>query len=174
MGFVTGVSFVAFGKNSTFWGEGILNGEFINQIRELSVDKRVLFFVCLGKRMRDFLLLILLAYSSVNVFVNTLFFGVQGFYIGCVMELLAIQYGIDGLLLYAKMVFPQGLFYVWGFVTLGCWCLGMEKFQSQGIKRKVEKLRTTGEFKRVVIAFLTVLTGIILESYIGVELLLSF
>jgi len=171
-GFITGVFFVAFKENNTFLKDGILNKEFIAGIQELSVDKRVLFFLCLGKRMRDFLLLLLLAYSSVNVFFISLFFGVQGFYIGSVMELLAIQYGIDGLFMYIKMVFPQGLFYSFGFVCLGCWCLGMEKLQTEGIKRKVEKMKNIGGLRRVLVAFLAVLIGIIMESYVGLELLI--
>jgi len=172
IGFVSGAFTIALKQENRLITEGILNRDFIYKIEELTIDKRALFFLCLEKRLRAFLLLFLLAFSSVNIFTNVLFFFLHGLYIGSVMELLAIQYGIDGLFMYIKMVFPQGLFYSFGFVCLGCWCLGMEKLQTEGIKRKVEKMKNIGGLRRVLVAFLAVLIGIIMESYVGLELLI--
>lgn len=168
IGFITGVLSIALWKENFFFGDGILEQKFIFKIQDVNMDKRALFFLCLGRRLRAFFLLFLLAYSSVNVLSNTLFFSLNGFYIGSVMELLAIRYGIQGLWIYMGMIFPQGIFYAFGFACLGCWCLNMEVRQEQGIRGKVKKIQNSIDWKKILLSLGAILLGIILESYVNV------
>ena len=167
LGFVTGVLVVALGKDNFLLNDGILNSEFLMKMQDINVDKRSLFFLCLGERLRAFILMVLLAYSTINVFYCNLYFALQGFYIGSVMELLAIRYGGYGMFLYLGMIFPHGIFYGLGFLCLGCWCLQLEKTSETGIRRKVEKLRDNSNRIKVWIALGFILVGVILESYVN-------
>ena len=154
--------------------EGILNQEFIYDTEMLIIDKRALFFLCFGRRIRAFFLLFLLAFSSVNIFVNSIFFLGCGIYTGSIMELLAVRYGMQGIGMYFTMIFPQGIFYALGFGILGCWCLNQERVQSNIKNRKVEKLRNIKNKKAVILAFVLVLIGIFLESYVNPKIFFFF
>ena len=164
-----------FGQERLGISDGVLNREFMLRMQEIDVDKRALFYFCLGKRMYSFFLLVLLAYSSINIFFCTLFFGIQGFFIGSMMEILAIRYGGQGILVYANMVFPQGIFYGLGFLALGCWCLLLEKKQETGRRKKIDKIRSVNTIYKLWIALLLVLIGVIVESYdVGVKSLIKY
>lgn len=176
LGFISGVLTIALWQENWLVNEGILNQEFIYEIKDLNIDKRALFFLCLGKRLRAFFILSLLAFSVVNVFSNTVFFLLNGFYIGSMMELFAIRYGMQGIMMYLSLTLPQGFFYIIGFITLGCWCLNLEKktIDIPITNRNAEKLQRGGKKGRLIIAFLIILVGIILESFVNLEFFLLF
>ena len=166
LGFITGVLTIALWQENWLVNEGILNQDFIYKIEDLNIDKRALFFLCFGKRLRAFFLLFLLAFSSVNVFTNVIFFFLNGLYIGSIMELFIIRYGMQGLLMYLFFVLPQGIFYMIGFLVLGCWCLGQERVGNERRKKK-EKIQTVKDQGRLGVSFMFVFVGIILESYVN-------
>ena len=172
LGFVAGVLMVAFGSENFLISDGILNDEFMLKMQNIYVDKRNFFFMCLGERLRTFFLMFLLAYSSVNIFYCNLFFGLQGFFIGSVMELLAVRYGGKGIFIYLEMIFPQGILYALGFLCLGCWCLHLEENSEIGVRKKMVKIQSGASKKKPWIALALILTGVILESYVNVELFL--
>ena len=174
LGFVMGTLTIAVGQENWLIKEGILNQEFISNTELLIIDKRALFFLCLGRRIRAFFLLLLLSFSSVNIFFNSFFFLISGIYTGSIMELFSIRYGMQGIGMYFTMIFPQGIFYVLGFWILGCWCLNQEKLQSNTKNKKLKKLRNIKNKRSVFIAFLLVLIGIILESYVNPKIFLFF
>ena len=167
IGFVAGVLTIAFWQENWLITDGILKQEFIYKIEDLMIDKRALFFLCLEKRLSAFFLLFLLAFSSVNVLNNMLFFFLQGLCMGSIMELFTIRYGIQGIGMYASLAFPQGIFYFIGYLFLGCWCLKMEKTingEPNDKKGKVQKLRNKGH---LLLSFIFVFIGIMLESYVN-------
>lgn len=174
LGFVIGTLTIAFRQENWLVREGILNQEYIWETEMLNIDKRALFFLCFGRRIRAFFLLLLLSFSSVNVFVNISFFLINGFYAGSIMELLTIRYGMQGIGMYVTAIFPQGIFYVLGFWILGCWCLNQEKIQSNLQNRKVEKLRNIKNRKGLMISFCLILLGIILETYVNPKIFFFF
>ena len=173
-GFVTGVLTVGLGQENWLVSEKILEQDFICRINEICIDKRALFFLCLGRRLRAFFLLFLLAFSSVNVFSNVLFFFLHGLYVGSVMELFTVRYGWQGIMMYLSLVLPQGIFYVLGFVILGCWCWNLEKITITVVNRKAEKVKKVRGITRVVIAFLLIFLGCAAESYISLEIFYLF
>lgn len=174
LGFISGVLTIALWQENWLITDGILNQEYIYKIEELTIDKRALFFLCMGKRLRAFFLLFFLAFSTVNVFANVLFFFLSSLYVGSVIELLTIHYGMQGILMYLTLVLPQGLFYVLGYLTLGCWCLNMEKSGDEKTLKKKDKVQKFKDKGRLITAFLFVFIGIILESYVNLEIFKIF
>ena len=59
LGFVIGTLTIAFRQENWLIKEGILNEEFIYDTESLMIDKRALFFLCFGRRIRAFFLLFL-------------------------------------------------------------------------------------------------------------------
>lgn len=174
MGFVSGIFTIALWQENWLITEGIFNQDFIYKIEEVMIDKRALFFLCLEKRLCAFLLLFLLAFSSVNIFSNFLFFFLHGLCVGSMMELLTICYGLQGSLMYISLVFPQGIFYMMGYLILGCWCLKMEK-NGRGERRgKADKVQNIMNKGSLVTALIFVFIGIMLESYVNIELFKIF
>ena len=173
-GFIAGVLYIALWKENGLISEGVLNREFISDITTLKIDKRALFFLCLGKRMRAFFLLFLLSFSSVNFWVNFAFFLLSAFYAGSVVEILTIRYGMQGIAMYFTMIFPQGLCYILGFLILGCWCLKRERIESSLRERKIQKIRKIENKKAVMVSWLLILAGIIIESYINPKIFFFF
>lgn len=174
LGFMIGVLTVGLRQENWLVSGNILEQDFICRIRELSIDKRALFFLCLGKRLRAFFILFLLAFSSVNIFSNILFFALHGWYVGSVMELFAVRYGWQGIMMYLSLVLPQGILYVLGFVLLGCWCWNLENMATTVVNRKVEKMKKIKGVSRVIIALLFVFGGCVLESYLSLEIFFLF
>lgn len=173
-GFVFGVISIAFWKENWLIADGILNQDFICKMEEIIVNKRALFFLCLEKRLGAFFLLFLLAFSSVNVWTNLFFFLLNGFYIGSVMELLSVRYGMQGILMYIALVLPHGIFYVIGYLKLGCWCLKIEKIVYEEQRKKEAKIRCFINRGRLMMAFVCVLLGVILESYVNLKIFKIF
>jgi len=97
LGFISGILTIALWQENWLITDGILNQDYIYKIEELTIDKRALFFLCMEKRLRAFFLLSLLAFSTVNIFANVLFFFLSGLYVGSVIELLTIRYGMQGI-----------------------------------------------------------------------------
>lgn len=174
VGFIAGVLSIALWKENWLISEGILNSEFISDITELKIDKRALFFLCLGRRMRAFFLLFLLSFSSVNSWVNFAFFLLSGFFAGSVVEILTIRYGMQGIAMYFTMIFPQGLCYILGFLILGCWCLKRESIERSLRERKIQKIRKIENKKAIIISCVLILAGIIIESYINPKIFFFF
>lgn len=170
LGFVTGVLTIGLKQGNWLVSGNVLEQDFICRINELCIDKRALFFLCLGKRLRAFFILFLLAFSSVNVFSNVLFFFLHGLYIGSLVELFAVRYGWQGIVMYLSLVAPQGIFYVPGFVILGCWCWNLEKITTAVMGRKKEKVKKVSGILRVAVAFILILLGCIVECCISIDL----
>lgn len=169
-GFFIGVFSLALWQGNFLVNDNVLGQEFMYQIADLRIDKRALFFLCFWKRLRAFFLLFLLAFSSVNLFTNVVFFFLNGLYIGSMMELFAMRYGLQGILMYLSFVLPHGIFYVIGFLSLGCWCLKMEWTQDNFVNKKIGKIKTGLNKKTLIVAFLFILAGVLLESFINSEI----
>ena len=174
VGFFTGVFSMALRKGNFLVNDNVLGQEFMYQMADLRIDKRALFFLCFWKRMRAFFLLFLLAFSSVNLFTNAVFFLLNGLYIGSVMELFSMRYGLQGILMYLSFVLPQGVFYAMGFLSLGCWCLRLEWSQHGFADKKIGKIKTGLNKKTVFMAFLLILIGVLLESFINSKIFFLF
>ena len=174
LGFLTGVFTLALWHENFLVAENVLGQDFLYSISDVEIDKRALFFLSLERRLRAFFLLFLLTFSSVNFFCNIVFFFLNGLYVGSIIELFTIRYGLQGILIYLSFVLPQGVFYVMGFLTLGCWCLRLEMKQGKNMNKKVGKIKTEFNKKELVIAFLLVFIGILMESFVNPKIFFVF
>ncbi|MBQ9991644.1 MAG: hypothetical protein IJP31_12025 [Lachnospiraceae bacterium] len=170
-GFLLGLMIISLTRESWLTVLPWLEPDFIWKIEQISVDKRALFFLVMGKRLRAFFLLWLLSRSRLNKAANLLFFSAWGFGTGMVMELFIIRYGLKGLVFYLGMVLPQALFYLPGFYFLGVSCLkrsGEKKYLEfteemiRGRKRSRSKRMTGLEM---------ILIGITIESLVNPEII---
>lgn len=173
-GFLIGIFTVALWQENFLVSEQILGQEFMYRVADVTIDKRALFFLCFGKRLRAFFLLFLLAFSSVNYFTNVVFFFLNGLYIGSVMELFVIRYGVQGSLMYLSFILPHGIFYIIGFLGLGCWCLKLERVQEGWRNKKIGKIKSGLSKRNVIYAFLLVFVGILLESFMNSNVFFVF
>ena len=174
LGFITGIFTIVLWQENWLITDGILNQEFMYKIEDVIIDKRALFFLCLEKRLGAFFLLFLLTFSTINIWINVGIFFLKGLYIGSVIELMTIRYGMKGIFMYMSFVFPQGIFYLMGYVILGCWCIKQEKTidgEQRSKKDKIQKVRDTGQ---LLAALIWVLVGVILESYVNIYFLKIF
>lgn len=174
LGFVAGVLMIALWQENWFIKEGIVNQNFITEIERMNIDKRALFFLCFGRRIRAFFLLFVLAFSSVNMITVMFFFLVNGIYMGSLMELFAIRYGMQGIAMYLSVILPQGISYVFGFWMLGCWCLKQEEIKGNAKDKKLNKLRNIKNKRMLIISFILIMVGIILESYVNPKIFFFF
>lgn len=153
LGFITGVICIALWQENWLLKENVLNMEAIHDMQHIYMDKRALFFLCLGKRLRAFFVLVFMSFTSMNFCSVLFYYCFRGFAVGSVVELLLIQYGMQGGLLYLSCVLPQAVLYVPGYMCVGCWCLQQKaNAKRQGISR-------------LMIAFILILLGIIMESF---------
>lgn len=171
VGMIAGIITIAFWQENWLITEGVLNRDFISKIEGMMIDKRALFFLCLEKRLCAFFLLFLLAFSSVNILTNVCFFFLNGLYIGSILEVLTIRYGMQGTFMYLLFVFPQGIFYTMGYLILGCWCLRLEGNTKGWKNKKSDKVCQFTDKGRLVTALFFVFIGIILESFVNLKLL---
>ena len=173
-GFVLGVISISLWQDNWFVKKELLNQDFINNIMNINIDKRALFFLCLGKKARAFFVLFLLSFSTLNLWIVFGYFGFLGYACGSVLELLMIRYGIKGSLLYFSFVFPQGIFYFLGYLILGCWCLSMENEEKLQRKKKIKKIVQKNSKTRVYISFGLILLGAWLESILSLKIFFLF
>lgn len=174
-GILSGMLYMVLKSDNWFIKEEIFSQIYMYKIEDMDIDKRACFILCFVKRMKSFLLLFLLAFSSINFITNTVFFFTYGFSFGCLMQLLVIRYGMQGMGIFFSMTLPHAFFYFLGFLSLGCWCLGMENNERCLRNKKKEKLREIQRKRNVVIAFLFIFSGVLFESFFNLgKLLFSF
>ena len=167
IGFLLGIMMISLWQDNIFFQEQVLNADFIFEINNLYVDKRALFFLCLRKRLSAFFIMLLLSTSAWNVAIVLSFFVFQGFAVGSIVEVLIIQYGCQGIMLYFSTVFPQCICYSCGYFMLGYWCLNRGNHRSQMDLNKMG-------FRKVFIAFVVNLLGIYLESVFSLKIFSIF
>lgn len=157
-GFLIGVLWVCIYRESWMLSMSLLNLDFLWKIEQMTVDKRALLFLTMGKRLRAFFVLWLMGLTPVRRLAAPVFFFLCGISTGTVMEMLALQYGMKGLLLYLGMILPQAFFHVPGFYLLGKLCT------ESGEENKRKKVY-------IILALVIVTAGIFVESYVNPGLL---
>lgn len=164
LGFLAGTLWVGLGREGWLMAATWLEPDFLWKIEHISVDKRALFFLTAGKRLRAFFLLWLLSYSLFRRVGTLGYFLYGGLCAGCVMELLIIKYGITGLLFYLGLILPQALFYIPGYMLMGNFCL--RRARGYGMPKKAGQKKNLG---RAGLVLGILMAGAFLESYVNPE-----
>ena len=174
VGFLTGVFVIALWQGNWLMQNNIMEPDFLEMVKNLNIDKRALFFLCLGKRLRAFFLLVLLSFSSLNIVCVLAYFGFCGFSIGSVLEVLIIRYGFQGVCLFFTFVLPQGVLYVLSAFIVGCWCLNSENSVKGQRNKKIQKICHCKKKKLLILSLLMIFMGAYLESNINKKIFLMF
>ena len=171
-GYLLGIFWVCFRQELWIQQWDLFGLELLRKAEYLEIDKRALLFLCIRNRLGAFLLLCILSGSILRWQAVSLFFLLGGVFTGSLMEVLAIRYGVRGLLLYVAMIFPQYLCYLPAFFALGKSMVRMEErfLGEQGRELKLWQKRR--KVRTVAVCFLVVITGTLLESYVNPEILL--
>ena len=140
----------------------IYSPEFFNKLKNITVDKRAVFFIALGKQLRSFGLLLLLSTSVIGPFVFLAYTVFQGVAIGASLEILTIIYGISGIGIYSYLVLPQGIFYFLAYSIL----------LVQGTKKKEKEEKTplfsggkNEKRKKIILSLFLLGIGALTEAY---------
>ncbi len=128
------------------------------KIEQMEVDKRALFFLICGKRLRAFFILWIFSLTRFRKRIAIVFFLFWGFSTGIAAQLLAICYGEWSLLLYPGVLLPQLFFYIPAFLGMGGLCMK-------------EKESEKKELMESLLYFLLILGGAGVEAWVGSELL---
>ena len=65
--------------------------------------------------------------------------------------------------IYFSSVFPQCMFYIWGYLLIGCWCLNRDK---SGTQMTFAQKR----LEIIFIAFVVIILGIYVESAFSLKI----
>ena len=117
--FILGTTMVSIWQENIFFQKNIFNVEFLREISNVYIDKRALFFLCLKERLGAFFILFLVSSTIWNIVFEFSYFMLHGFAIGCVVEVLIIRYGWNGVIIYLSAVLPQCILYTIGYLILG-------------------------------------------------------
>lgn len=165
--FLFGTGMISLWQENLFFQKNILNVDFFREISNMYIDKRALFFLCLKERLGAFFIMLLMSSTIWNIAFVLFYFMLHGFAIGCVVEILIIRYGWNGVAIYLFTVLPQCILYVIGYLILGCWCLNREKAESKDnlAERKLGM---------IFVAFIINLLGIYIESVFSLKIFSVF
>ncbi len=136
----------------------LLGWDRLWKIGQMEIDKRALFFLVCGKRLRAFFILWVFSLTVLRRGMAFGFFFFWGLSTGIAVQLLALLYGGWSLLLYPALVLPQILFYVPAFWGMGSLCI---KEEAPGRKEMAESLGF----------LMLLLAGGAAEAWVGLEIL---
>ena len=122
-GFLGGVLWVYADLVDWMAALSLLGLDCLWKIEQMTIDKRALVFLALGKRLRAFFVLWLFSLTPFRKPAAVLFFLLCGLSTGITAQLLAVRYRLWVLLLYPALLLPQILLYVPGFYGMGVYCM---------------------------------------------------
>ena len=127
MGFGVGIALICLKGTENINRSTFLDEDTFRKIMQLEADSMLLFFFCLLERMKVVIWLLLMTAARVIRIGAWCFWGYTGLCSGVVSTVLAIRYGIVGLLLYGGCLLPQQLLILPGFILLLGACTAKKK-----------------------------------------------
>lgn len=151
---------------------GMLNQYYISQMAYMDLDSSVYFWYLLKQRMHVFVLLAFGVYTRFGAFV---FVGVVGWYafsLGYLFVNALVCMGFAGMLLVLVSIFPQ----IFGYIAAGAGFVKILFGQSAERSMPIGRQRIWRDPKLflVLAAFLCVVAGVWLESYVNPVLLKAY
>lgn len=160
-GFLLG-AILAVKKEDLFPEFNIFSLEFFSELNNITMDSGVVFLLALGKRLRSFLLFLLLSSSPAGLLYLSYFILSIGFSIGLALEVLLLNFGMTGAGIYLSIIFPQGIFYFLAYSIL--WMQEIKR-RKEGERYFVMMNEKKEEKQKLIIALLLLLLGAVSEAY---------
>lgn len=169
LGMILGMTITYRNRSILLTDIGIFNEENLACMKQMSIDSYALFCYVLRRRIALFLVAAVLSTTYLALVICGLFLLWVGYCYGCFLSILALQYGLRGIVLAGVCLFPQMLFYLVAVWLMLQWSKGMYyaiyHYDETGIQS--EKKLIIGKALRLFgIAFFTVL-GCLAESFIN-------
>ena len=127
IGFGVGIAMICIKGSESIDRSNCLDEDTFQKMMQLEVDSMLLFFFCLLERMKVTAWLLLMTAAKVVRIGAWCFWGYTGLCSGVISTILAIRYGIQGILLYGGCLLPQQLLLLPGFILLLGACTGKRK-----------------------------------------------
>lgn len=175
-GMMAGILIINIGKSTFVENTGLFDADTLSGMKHMTVDSGALFYYVLRKRILLLAVMAVLAttYLGYAVCVGAAaWFGMAS---GTFLSVLALRYGIKGILLAMIGVFPQYLLYIPAMVLMLGWCESLYRAiyargSSADVTDKVFWMKTLGRLGLIgIIAAL----GCLLESYLNPPLLAGY
>lgn len=163
LGFFIGIISMNLGKEMFLTEGGILEKSELEQFGLIDFSRGNLLFYVLWTRLRQVLILTLLAFTCFRTIAIYGFVGFMGFSFGMVSTAAAIQYGLKGTGLILVTGMPHMLLYVPAYIWFLEWCYFLKIQKGEYVKNIIQYM-----------AFILVtITGVLLESYVNPSILKS-
>ncbi|MBQ2804133.1 MAG: stage II sporulation protein M [Lachnospiraceae bacterium] len=173
-GVIGGILVMNFGKSILLENTGLLDEYTLYHMKYMTVDSSALFYYVLGKRMKTFVLLVVLAttYLGLLVCAGTTFW--YGFSTGAFLAALMIRYGVKGILFAFFAVFPQYILYIPAMLFLLIWCdiLNRGIYFKTNLSNEAETgLLAPKRILKLIGILVLALLGCLLESFVNPDIM---
>ena len=162
-GFLLG-AVVAIKKEALFPHKNIFTMEYFSELRNITMDSEVVLLLALWKRLRSFLLFLLLSSSVIGIWYLAFFILSFGFSVGITLEILILNFGITGAGIYLLIILPHGIFYFLGYSIL--WIREIKKKRRNGEYFMIQEEKKK-EKRQLFIALFLLIFGSISEAYLN-------
>ena len=122
-GFLLGMALIFIGQEGLVQNTSFLTSDSLEWIGTLEINRKGLMLYCLRQRLLPAVLLVLAAAAGAGGAAVCLFLLWSGFCAGTLLSVLALRYGIRGIMLFAGGILPQALLLVPAFWLLCGWCV---------------------------------------------------
>lgn len=169
-GVTAGILLMNLGRSILLEGTGLLDEYTLYHMKYMTVDSSALFYYVLHIRMKNVVLLVILAttYLGLPVCIGAAFW--YGLSAGAFLAAAVIRYGLKGILLVLTGVFPHYLFYVPAMLILLGWCerLNRKIYFKHGMAEDAEREgRRVGNLWKLLLSMGMLFFGCLLESFIN-------
>ena len=174
--FMLGIILVIIFFNGYGYRVELLSDSAIKNLSKMTWNNKVLFYQCLLKRTIVVIVLPLLTLTGLGLWAAGLYTAWFSFSMGALMEILTLEYGFSGLLLFVVGIFPHYLFYIPAYILLFrlCFQMDIDKKQMKGYSPKIKLMNTCNILKVIGIILGVVIIGTLFESYVNPILLKEF
>lgn len=171
-GVLLGTILMNAGKSMLLEDTGLLDEYALYHMKYMTVDSNALFWYVMGKRLKTVVFMAVLATTYLGLAAVCAMAACCGATLGMFLSAVVIRYGLKGVLLALTGVFPQYLLYVPAIILLMIWCERVCRgIYFRGAADTDSGQRPMGRLLQLLVIFLVVITGCMLESYVNPVLL---
>lgn len=168
-GFLLGLVFFYFVGKQLIEDSGLLSQEYIEPLKEFSMNQKGYLLYVLGIRIKQFLFVL---FCSLSIWAGFAFYAVlgwSGFQLGILAYAAMYQHGMKGLFYCIFMILPQGIFYFLAFVKVMNKKLVSDKkyYHKNSNITNNATMRIGENAKMFFVIVLLLCLGILSESYIN-------
>lgn len=170
-GFLLGMALIFIGQEGLVQNTSFLTSDSLEWIGTLEINRKGLMLYCLRQRLLPAVLLVLAAAAGAGGAAVCLFLLWSGFCAGTLLSVLALRYGIRGIMLFAGGILPQALLLVPAFWLLCGWCVSPGRNRNGRRASMGKVFHLSGDGGMLLLIFCALLCGCMLEGYVNPSIL---